>query len=347
MLGSGVREAAKLLRYGRTFAARGLVHTNLQLLYRCNFRCTICDYWKPDQAPRPELSLAQVEIIARKLAAIGPQIVSIGGGEPLLHRDIVPIVRTLARWHFPVMICNGWFVTPEVARELFAAGMYESSVSVDYMDPARHDAQRGTPGAHRRALQALRTLMDARTRPHQRVHMISVIMDDNLDDVEPLIRLCRRMGITYLVTLYSDHRGRKPWRSVPADVSERLGALKRRYPEFVALRGYLQRFGEATQAGGVLPCHAGRNLCNVDSQGDVSLCIDTLDRSVGNLLTDDPHLVRQRLLDLHRDNTCSGCWTSCRGSIETLMYGDDRAANLLDYRAMTAPVRLRTDGPPA
>ena len=120
------------------------------------------------------------------------------------------------------MICNGWFVTPEIAQALFAAGMHEISVSVDYMDPARHDAQRGTPGAHAQALEALRALMDARTRPHQRVHMISVIMDDNLDDVEPLIRLCRRMGITYLVTLYSDHRGRKSPRTMPAQVSERL-----------------------------------------------------------------------------------------------------------------------------
>lgn len=345
MLSDRVREGAKLLRYGRSFVARKLVHTNLQLLYRCNFRCTICDYWKPQHGPRPELSLRQVEVISDKLATIGPQIISIGGGEPLLHADIVPIVRTLARDHFPVMICNGWFITPEIARALFAAGMYEISVSVDYMDPGRHDAQRGTPGAHARALQALRTLMDARTRPHQRVHMISVIMDDNLDDVEPLIRLCRRMGITYLVTLYSDHRGRKSPLGVPAAVSERLLELKARYPEFVALRGYLARFGAAAVQGGVLPCYAGRNLCNVDSQGDVSLCIDTLDRTVGNLLGDDPADIEARLLRVHEGNSCSGCWTSCRGSIETLMYGGDRVANLLDYRSMTAPVPLRADGP--
>ncbi|HEY3353369.1 MAG TPA: radical SAM protein [Polyangia bacterium] len=340
MLAGTLAEAAKKARYAASFLGRRLVHTNLQLLYQCNMRCQICDFWKPPFTGKPRLTAAQVEVIGRQLAAIGPQIVSIGGGEPLLHPELVRIVEILARDHFPVMICNGWFVTLAVARDLFRAGIYEVSISVDYADRARHDAQRGVAGAYDRALAALRVLAESRVHPWQRVHMISVVMDDNVDDIERLITLSRELGVTYLVTLYSDGRGRAERRARSAGLGARLLALKDRYPDFVQLRGYLGRFGEAVREGGVGPCRAGRNLCNVDCQGNVTLCIDRLDEPVGNLLTDDARTVERRLLEAHRRNECRSCWTSCRGAIETLMYGSDRLQNLLDYHAMTRSVPL-------
>ena len=84
---------------------------------------------------------------------------------------------------------------------------------LDYADPAKHDAQRGRTGAFAKAVEALRILHQTRTHPEQRVNMISVIADDNLDDVEPLLGQCRDLGITYLVTQYSHSRGSKPARA--------------------------------------------------------------------------------------------------------------------------------------
>jgi MoaA/NifB/PqqE/SkfB family radical SAM enzyme len=127
----------KMFRYGLSFLRRRLIHTNLQLHYRCNFRCQICDFRKPEYQARPALTVEQVKTIGRKLAEVGPQIVSIGGGEPLLHDDLVGVVEALARDHFPVMICNGWLIDRENAKALFRAGMHEISISVDYADATR------------------------------------------------------------------------------------------------------------------------------------------------------------------------------------------------------------------
>jgi MoaA/NifB/PqqE/SkfB family radical SAM enzyme len=238
------------------------------------------------------------------------------------------------------MITNGWFLTPEIARALFAAGMVEISVSVDYADSQRHDAQRGMAGAFARAIEALRTLQANRTHPEQRVNLISVIMEDNLPDVGPLIQLCEKIGITYLVTLYSHNRGRKPAKSIPADASQKLLQLKRNHRSFVALCGYLERFTEAMDRGGIGPCYGGRNFCNIDSQGNVTFCIDRLGDSAGNILTDDMAAIEAKLMEQFRKNDCRDCWTSCRGCIETLMYGRQPIRNLLDYYCMTRPVAL-------
>ena len=238
------------------------------------------------------------------------------------------------------MITNGSLVTADLARDLWQAGMVEISVSVDYATAAKHDAQRGMPGAYAQALQALRILHETRTHPEQRVNMISVIMDDNLSDVEPLIGLCREMGITYLVTLYSHSRGRKPGRAGSDGVSQQLLELKERHRHFVALRGYLERFSEATANGGIGHCSAGQNLWNIDSQGNVTFCIDQRDDPAGNLLTDDVRVIERRMRERQRSNACRDCWTSCRGSIESVRYGRQRLANLWDYYQMTRPVPL-------
>jgi hypothetical protein len=166
-------------------------------------------------------------------------------------------------------------------------------------------------------------------------------MDDNVAEVEPLLRQCEALGITYLVTLYSHSRGAKPGRvSANGGLSRELLALKKRHRHFVALRGYLERFSEAVNRGGIDSCQAGRCLCNIDSQGDVTRCIDRLDEPAGNLLRDEIGVVLARLAQQQRTRQCHDCWTSCRGSIETLMSGPHRWLNLRDYWQMTRPVPL-------
>ncbi len=336
-----MRNLGKKAKYTYSFLRRRLVHLNLQILYQCNFRCTICDFWKESYTKMPMLPASEIAVMSEKLRSTGPLIVSLGGGEPLLHPDIVEIVHTLEKNHFPVMICNGWYVTPELARDLFKAGLYEISISLDYTDRQKHDRQRGAPGAFDRAVHALEILHKNRIRTHQRVHMISVVMDDNIEEIEPLIQLAHEIGVTYLVTLYSHGRGSKESRISRRDIGDYLLSLKRKYPNFIALRGYLARFTEAvTNNNGVIPCYAGKNLFNIDCQGNVTRCIDALDHVAGNMFNDDFAAIKRALLRQHEENDCGHCWTSCRGNIESLMYGGQRIMNMLDAYQITRSIPL-------
>ncbi|MEK7476001.1 MAG: hypothetical protein AAB152_10270 [Candidatus Coatesbacteria bacterium] len=109
----------------------------------------------------------------------------------LVHVNLqVGYACNFSRDNFAAMICNGWFVTPEIAKALFSAGMYEISISVDYADPAKHDAQRACPGAFDRAIRALRLLNEARVDPEQRVHMISVVSEGEYHRQDEDLRTC-------------------------------------------------------------------------------------------------------------------------------------------------------------
>jgi MoaA/NifB/PqqE/SkfB family radical SAM enzyme len=49
MLQTLTHDAVKKARYIRSWLNKRMVHVNLQLLYNCNFRCEICDYWREDR----------------------------------------------------------------------------------------------------------------------------------------------------------------------------------------------------------------------------------------------------------------------------------------------------------
>jgi len=309
----------RCLRLGVGFLSGRFIHCNLQVTYRCNFRCQICDFWKEEHDPADELSLADVRHIGRQLGRLGTLIISLAGGEPLIREDLFDVITILNRaGHFPILITNGWFVDETVARDILRAGLQEISVSVDYRDPARHDAQRGMPGSWQRAVRALELLNRARPDRRNRVHMISVLMDDNLDEVEPLIRLARDLGVTYMVNLYSWNRGTKTPRLPTSRVGEHLLALKARYPEFVTLTTYLEHLDQAIAEGGVGNCQTGRLLMNIDNRGRVARCTETLQEPVGSILADDIHQIRRRLLALQRTRPCAQCWTTCRGFAESM-----------------------------
>ena len=310
----------RCLRLALGFLTARFIHCNLQITYRCNFKCQICDFWKEQHDPAEELTLDQIRTIGQQLNRLGTLIISLAGGEPLVRHDIYDIITILNRaGHFPILITNGWFVDETVARDVLRAGLQEISVSVDYRDPAKHDAQRGCPGAWERAIRALELFHQHRPDRRNRVHMISVLMDDNLEDVEPLIQLSRKIGVTYMINLYSWNRGTKAPRLPDRLVTEYLLGLKKKYPDFVTLTTYVQRLDQAIAEGGVGNCRTGRVLMNIDHRGNVARCTERLDEPVGNILTEDIESIRKRLWHVADTQDCAQCWTSCRGFAESML----------------------------
>jgi MoaA/NifB/PqqE/SkfB family radical SAM enzyme len=208
------------------------------------------------------------------------------------------------------------------------AGPWGVSVSIDYADAARHDARRGAEGAWEQAWRAVELLVEARVHRRQRVNVLAVLMDDNLDDLEPLLRMAAGRGAYFMVQPYCRqktgsgayaHRGR--------GVAERLLALRRRWGNFLSNPRYLARF-DAYLDGGVGGCRAGRAFFNIDSAGDAAICVERKHAAVANVFRDDARTVFARLRRAAEANTCRSCWYNCRGEIESLYSPRGLAASL-------------------
>lgn len=326
----------KSLNLVSAFFRKHFIHCNLQVTYRCNFECQICDFWKDDYDKTRELSLKDVEIISKKLSELGTIIVSLAGGEPLIRKDLYQIIGILNKNHFPILITNGWYINEENSKAILRAGLQEISVSVDYANPAKHDTQRGAPGAFDKAINALKLLRKNRPYRRNRIHMITVLMDDNLEEIEPLIKLSREIGVTYMVNLYSFNRGTKTGKLPANNVTQYLLSLKKKYPEFITLHSYIERLDQAISKGGIGNCQTGRLLLNIDNKGNVARCTETLGEPVGNILTQSMTDIRRSLWDRYKNQDCALCWTSCRGFVES-MYTPPRWKQFKDFLITVKP----------
>jgi MoaA/NifB/PqqE/SkfB family radical SAM enzyme len=100
---------------------------------RCNLACTYCNEFDKTSEPVPlETMYERVD----KLAALGTTIMTISGGEPLMHPQLDHIIRH-ARSHGIIagMITNGYLLTPDRIERLNEAGLEHLQISIDNVTP--------------------------------------------------------------------------------------------------------------------------------------------------------------------------------------------------------------------
>src|SRR5258705_8926101 len=117
-----VQRAARIAAAG----ARALLHTGHPILVhivpmrRCNLACAYCNEYDAVSQPVPlPLMLRRLE----KLAELGTSMITVSGGEPLMHPELdAMIVQMRRRGMISSLITNGYYLSPERIRRLNEAG---------------------------------------------------------------------------------------------------------------------------------------------------------------------------------------------------------------------------------
>jgi MoaA/NifB/PqqE/SkfB family radical SAM enzyme len=312
--GRALSGAAKKARLVRAFVGGEAVHSTWQLSPRCESFCHFCEHRA--EAAGDELDASAWAAIAAELGRSSSLLVSFTGSEPFLRDDLAPIVAAAAARHFPLLVTNGWLVTPARARAVWEAGLEAATVAIEDGLADGHDAVTGVPGSHARAVHALDALAGERTRRTQRVNVRTRLRGSDLGPLERVLALAARHGAT--VTVEAAFPLPRLNGEVPAFVSG-LRELRRSHPHLRSAGPALASMGEAV-SGGVPGCLAGRAFFNVDHRGRVSKCVEfrgAADR-LGALPEDPAGAVRPRLRAAHAANDCRACFYASRAEIESL-----------------------------
>src|SRR5690348_15914909 len=100
---------------------------------RCNLACAYCNEYDDHSKPVP---LEQMLQRLDRLAALGTTIVTISGGEPLLHPDLDAIIsRIRSHGMLAGMITNGYLLTADRIQRLNRAGLDHLQISIDNVNP--------------------------------------------------------------------------------------------------------------------------------------------------------------------------------------------------------------------
>jgi radical SAM protein with 4Fe4S-binding SPASM domain len=299
------------------------------LTYRCNLQCEHCYL---DAGPNPlvtdeafadrsELSTDQCFEVIEQIAAFAPECLTIlTGGEPLLRRDILPIVRRAhERGLWPVVGTNGVRITGNVARLLLDAGARGLALSLDALDPERHDRFRAVRGAWENTVRGA-AILKAAGLPFL---VQTTVGRHNVGELEAIAAFaCDRLEARVWNLYFLVPTGRGPFVSdiSPAEYDEVLSSLARLQNEYAGrmlvnakcaphfVRTAFQA-GSATGgastapasapflkvfSGGAGGCPAGTHYFGIRPNGDVTPC-PYLPQFAGNLKS-------ARLADLWSDS---------------------------------------------
>jgi MoaA/NifB/PqqE/SkfB family radical SAM enzyme len=282
-----------------------LVH--FEVTQRCNARCGFCDYWKTDASAKA----TEMKSFADAARYFNPMLVTFTGGEPLLRRDLEELVAAVSgavRLKYITMITHGGMLTVERARSLWRAGINQFSISLDYLDE-RHDRARGIPGLTARILTTVAALPAAGI---DNVRFNTVIKNDNIDQIMPIVRQAESLGAGVNVSVYTDAKNGNRAHlvspellgEVDALVRELLAYKKRHRGVITSSDYYLAQIPRYLRGEMREPCQSGIRTIHVDPTGHVKRCPDF------------PTDFHWRDFEHYRPIDCNACYYACRGEAQ-------------------------------
>ncbi|MEG0146854.1 MAG: GTP 3',8-cyclase MoaA [Raoultibacter sp.] len=120
---------------------RTIDYLRISLTDRCNLRCIYC---MPEEgvdqlAHKDILRIEEIERAVRVAASMGITRIRLTGGEPLVRKGVVDLVRNIAQTPGiqDVSLTTNGILLPKMAADLKAAGLTRVNISLDTLDAAQ------------------------------------------------------------------------------------------------------------------------------------------------------------------------------------------------------------------
>lgn len=228
---------------------------------RCNLSCAYCNEY--DNFSKP----LSTEIMFRRLdrlADLGTSIITISGGEPLLHPQLEDIIRHIRkRGMIAGMITNGYLLTKSRIESLNDAGLEHLQISIDNVMP---------DDISKKSLKVLdQKLKLLSEHAIFQVNINSVLGSDvrNPEDALTVARRALGLGFTSTVGVLHDHEGQlRPLGPRQQEIFNTIMSWgKRSYSRFNRFQKYVAN-GKPRE----WRCRAGSRYLYVCEDGLVHYC---------------------------------------------------------------------------
>lgn len=263
----------------------------LWVIDRCNLRCRMCgDQWRADQQVlRQTLSLRDIEGIVQAAVRLRTMIISITGGEPLLHPDIYHILNLIRDAGIAAHMCtNGTLLTDERVKKLAQTSLKSVSISIDSSRAALHDKLRGREGAFDQTVAGIVRLRAA--MPELRINVNCTISKVNVGTIVELVSLVKDLGCDKIsfapihTNLQHKHKPKSQFEGMIFQPDE----LKNLQTVLANVLSQARKLGIGTSSPSFLrgiarsyvepmcwhTCYAGYASCAISPWGAVSPCVD-------------------------------------------------------------------------
>ncbi|WP_150910630.1 GTP 3',8-cyclase MoaA [Marinobacter halotolerans] len=192
-------------RFGRT-----VNYVRLSVTDRCDFRCVYCMAEEMTFLPREQvLTLEEIARVAKTFVSLGTEKIRLTGGEPLVRRDILELVKEIGGYGLRdfAMTTNGSQL-PTMAERLRKAGLKRLNISLDSLDAEKFSRITRTG----KLSQVLDGIDAAKEAGFEGIKLNAVVMKGGNDEEVPeLVEFARKkkVDITFIEEMplgeISDH----------------------------------------------------------------------------------------------------------------------------------------------
>lgn len=254
--------ARELTRIGKALVSTKhpfLVH--IIPMRRCNLACGYCNEFDDVSKPVP------IEEMKRRLdllADMGTSIITISGGEPLMHPELEEVIRHIRRRGMIAgMITNGFLLSVKRIQSLNEAGLEHLQISIDNVTPDEV------------SLKSLKTL-DSRLEmlAEHAIFQVNInsVLGSGVKNPEDALTIAHRavaLGFTSTVGIIHDHNGQlKPLSPRQIEIFEEIMTLgKRSFSRFNDFQHNVARGREHNWR-----CRSGSRYLYVCEDGLVHWC---------------------------------------------------------------------------
>ncbi|MBR4410191.1 MAG: GTP 3',8-cyclase MoaA [Firmicutes bacterium] len=174
---------------------RNIDYIRISITDRCNLRCRYCmPACGIESVPHSKiLTFSEIVRLAERFAEVGIRKVKITGGEPLVRRGVLDLIREIRQVSGideVTLTTNGVLIgqQPELAHQLAEAGVSGINISLDTLNRVRYENLTGTDGLD----DVLRAIDACCSVPELKVKINTVtVAEYNWDEVEDLAYLAK------------------------------------------------------------------------------------------------------------------------------------------------------------
>ena len=298
-----------ILESGKRLVDRKPLQCSLYVTDRCNLDCAYCTEYDNS---RPHPSLDNLKKWIRKIRELGTMRIALVGGEPLVHPNIVEIVRYCRELGFATSLTtNGFLLTPKLVTELEDAGLQVMQISVDRMTPSP---------ITKKSFKTILPKLDYFRNSRISLHITGVICADTLPESRAVLETGLSRGIPTEVRLvHADPLNRFRVDRGPREELERfIDSMieRKRRGEKIHTSEAILKYQRSLLRGERVEwtCMAGYKLFFVSAQGKFWIC---------SMVHTDKHIMDVTLDDLYanyRKKSCQeGCGVYCAVSASLLV----------------------------
>ncbi len=287
---------------------------SISVTHRCNLNCKMCwqTSFRNSEKAQQDLSYENFNILLNKLELLAPNNIYLWGGEPLIHPNIIEMIRKVKDYKFICHLITNGVMLEELADDLINAKLDRLSVSIDGVGD-QHDLIRGRKGVFEKTEKGLLKLLSKKKfRPITSVN--TVITDKNYRDLYSIVKYFSSFGVNGIQLQFpvffdeavGEATGRylqekfqlciSSWKGFvnsynTIDVDELDGIIQNIRKDFPKVSFYpsdltAKEWFSKESISRPIKCCVPWQRVNIEPNGDLNICTDYSDMVVGNLFED-------------------------------------------------------------